>query len=285
MGRFALFLLMTAVLVPLYGLASPLGWRPRKALMRLWFKGACRLTALDVRVTGVPWRGGPALMVANHVSYLDVPVLGSLLDVVFVAKEDVATWPLFGFLARLVRTAFISRKPAEAQRQARHLGERLRRGESLLAFPEGTSTDGFAVRPFKTALFAVAEDGPALWVQPVSIAYPRAAAGKALTHGLENHYAWYGEMTLLPHLFTVFGLEGAEVEVIFHEPVPAAGFADRKALARYCREVVSQGVSMATGRWHAALPVHTGVSAPASPAIAGEDLDLDFDLLEPAAAS
>jgi 1-acyl-sn-glycerol-3-phosphate acyltransferase len=283
-GRFALFLLMTAVLVPLYGLASPLGRRPRKVLMRLWFKGACRLTALDVRVTGTPWRDGPVLMVANHVSYLDVPVLGSLLDVVFVAKEDVATWPLFGFLARLVRTAFISRKPAEAQRQARYLGERLRRGESLLAFPEGTSTDGFAVRPFKTALFAVAEDGPALWVQPVSIAYPRAA-GKALTHGLENLYAWYGEMTLLPHLFTVFGLDGAEVEVIFHEPVPAAAFADRKALARHCREVVSHGVSMATGRWHAALPVRAGASAPASPAVAGEDFDLDLDLLEPVTAS
>ncbi|WP_316978113.1 lysophospholipid acyltransferase family protein [Shumkonia mesophila] len=277
MGRFALFLLMTAVLVALYGLASPFGRRWRKALMRLWFKGACRLTALDVRVTGTPWRDGPVLMVANHVSYLDVPVLGSLLDVVFVAKEDVAAWPLFGFLARLVRTAFISRRPAEARRQARCLGERLRRGETLLAFPEGTSTAGFAVRPFKTALFAVAEDGPALWVQPVSIAYPRAAAGKALTHGLENLYAWYGEMTLLPHLFTVFGLKGAEVEVIFHEPVAASAFADRKDLARHCREVVSQGLSMATGRWHAAIPAHPGAAENAEP-------DVDLPDLEPAAA-
>jgi 1-acyl-sn-glycerol-3-phosphate acyltransferase len=92
-------------------------------------------------------------------------------------------------------------------------------------------------------------------------------------------------MTLLPHLFTVFGLEGAEVEVIFHEPVPAAAFADRKALARHCREVVSHGVSMATGRWHAALPVRAGASVPALPAVAGEDFDLDLDLLEPAAAS
>lgn len=277
---------MTAVLVALYGLASPLGRRPRKALVRRWFKGACRLTALHVRVTGAPWRDGPALMVANHVSYLDVPVLGSLLDVVFVAKEDVARWPLFGFLARLVHTAFISRRPAEARRQARTLGERLRRGETLLAFPEGTSTAGLAVRPFKTALFAVAEDGPALWVQPVSIAYPRAAAGKALTHGLENLYAWYGEMTLLPHLFTVFGLKGAEVEVIFHEPVPASAFADRKDLARHCREVVSQGLSMATGRWHAAIPARSGACAPALPDGAAENAEPDVDLpdLEPAAA-
>ncbi len=242
--------------------------------MRLWFKGACRLTALHVRATGRVRREGTTLLVANHVSYLDVPVLGSLLDVVFVAKEDVATWPLFGFLARLVRTAFISRRPAEALRQARTLGKRLKRGENLLAFPEGTNTDGFAVRPFKTALFAVAEDAPMLWIQPVSIAYPRAAAGKALTHGLEDLYAWYGEMTLLPHLFTVFGLEGAEVEVIFHEPIAAAAFADRKALARHCREVVSHGVSMAIGRWHAALPVPAGDAA-------GQDLDL----LEPATVS
>lgn len=246
--RFALFLLMTAVLVPVYALCGLLGRRTRKAVMRLWFKGACRLCALTVRVCGTPWRDGPALMVANHVSYLDVPVLGSLVDAVFVAKEDVARWPLFGFLARLVRTAFISRRPVEAQRQAQYLGGRLRRGETLLAFPEGTSTSGFVVRPFKTGLFAVAEGVPALWVQPVSIAYPRTVAGKALTHGLENHYAWYGDMMLLPHLLTVFGLDGAEVEVTFHEPVQAAAFADRKALAQHCREVVSQGVSMATGR-------------------------------------
>ena len=267
--RFALFLSMTALLVPVYLLLRPLSRAAGKAIAGGWFRGACRLCGLDVRVAGAPCRAGTTLLVANHVSYLDVPVIGSLVDVVFVAKREVADWPLFGFLARLVGTAFIGRKASGAAMQARYLSRRLKAGERLLAFPEGTSTDGLAVRPFKTALFAVAERMPAdrpLWIQPVSISYPRTADGRSLSGGLRDLYAWHGDMTLLPHLLKVFGLKGAQVEVIFHEPVLATAFADRKDLAHYCRAEVALGVSMAMGRWRTAVP--RSIAAPAvDPAI------------------
>lgn len=292
-GRFALFLLMTALLVPVYLVVYPLSPPARQAIVRLWFRGACRLCALTVRVTGAPCRDGATLLVANHVSYLDVPVIGSLLDVVFVAKQEVATWPLFGPLARLARTAFIGRKASTAARQAGDLAARLKAGESLLAFPEGTSTDGSTVRPFKTALFAVAEAMPAdqpLRVQPVSISYPRTAAGKSLNGGLQDLYAWYGDMTLLPHLLTVFGLKGADVEVIFHQPVLASDFVDRKDLAWHCRAEVALGVSMAMGRWRTAIPERAGTPViPSAVGLdrlaAGDEGEPALDALDPAVAA
>lgn len=241
---------MTGGLVVVYLLALPFGRRARYGVARLWFRGCCRLCSLRLRIIGTPYRSGPAFFAANHVSYLDIIAFGAVLDAVFVAKREVRGWPLFGLLARLVRTEFISRRAREAEQQTRSLAARLAAGESLIVFPEGTSTDGFCVRPFKTSLFGMTAHLPAssdLRVQPISIAYPRYATGKALIGGLESLYAWYGEMTLLPHMLGVFGLRGAEVEIRFHEPVALDAFADRKELARYCENQVAAGVSLANG--------------------------------------
>jgi len=248
--RSALFLGMTAGLVPVYLLVLPFGKRARNGIARLWFRGCCNLCALRLRIIGAPHEAGSTFYAVNHVSYLDIVALGAVLDAVFVAKREVRGWPLFGPLARLVRTEFISRKANEAEVQTRSLAARLAEGESLIVFPEGTSTDGFGVRPFKTSLFGVTAhlpEGSDLKVQPVSISYPRYVTGKALIGGLEALYAWYGEMTLLPHLLGVFGLRGAEVEIRFHEPVAPAAMADRKELARYCEDRVAEGIALANG--------------------------------------
>lgn len=191
------------------------------------------------------------MLVANHVSYLDVPVLGALIDATFVAKNEVARWPVLGALARLHETVFITRSRGDAPRQCRTLGRRLAADKALVIFPEGTSSDGSRVLPFKSALFAVAEhrpDSADLFVQPVSIAYTRYADGRPLIGPLRDYYAWHGDMTLLDHLLTVFGLGGACVEVAFHEPLPASAFASRKDLARRCQTIVAEGVRAAHGR-------------------------------------
>ncbi|MCG8508471.1 MAG: 1-acyl-sn-glycerol-3-phosphate acyltransferase [Rhodospirillales bacterium] len=272
--RLALLMGMTAGLVPVYLLLYPLGRGTRFAIARTWFRGCCRLCSLKLRVIGTPRRDGPTLFAANHVSYLDIPAFGALMDAVFVAKREVKTWPVFGPLARLVRTEFIGRKRREAARQTHSLSKRLKRGESLIVFPEGTSTNGLKVRPFKSSLFGVAEQLPkevGFKVQPVSIAYPRYATGKALIGGLESLYAWYGDMTMLPHVLTVLGLRGAEVELRFHEPVDIEDFADRKQLARHCESQVAAGVAASNGSWR------TAVRSFASPAIAAGDM---LDLLD-----
>ncbi|HEY9163527.1 MAG TPA: lysophospholipid acyltransferase family protein [Magnetovibrio sp.] len=171
---------------------------------------------------------GTTLYAANHVSYLDILVLGAVLsDGVFVAKSDVASWPLFGFLARLAGSEFIQRNPLKAQAQCQALAQRLHGGDSLIVFPEGTSTDGTGVKSFKSTLFAALDLAPGLGrVQPLTLVYRNPAC------------AWHGDMSLAPHVWEMFLAPGGRVEVIFHDPVYRADFPDRKQLAKYCEVVV-----------------------------------------------
>jgi len=237
------------LLVP-YLLMLPFGRRVPNAIAALWHRGARRLCGLRLWVSGTPTASPGAVYVANHVSYLDIPVLGGLVDATFVAKRDVAGWPLFGFLARLQRTVFVSRDPRRAGDDCSHLIGRLAEGERLIVFPEGTSSDGRRVLPFRSSIFEAVRRSAAAqaFVQPVSIAYPRYADGRALVGGLQDLYAWHGDMTLFDHLLGVFSHKGALVEVTFHEPVAVDDFADRKALARHCERIVADGVARAHGR-------------------------------------
>jgi lyso-ornithine lipid O-acyltransferase len=244
--RAAALLLWTGSLL----LPALLVWRLRgrlpRRLARLWCRGCCAIAGLEVRRLGRPASAAPVLFVANHVSYLDIIVLGGVLDAAFIAKSEVAGWPLIGLLGRLGRTVFVRRHALQSARQCDALAARLGAGESLVLFAEGTSTDGTRVRPFKSALFG-ALDRPDLaarvTIQPVTIAYTRFRGGLAIDHGLRRCYAWYGDMALAPHLWSALGLPGAEVELRFHEPVSGRAFASRKALASHAEREVANGLA------------------------------------------
>jgi lyso-ornithine lipid O-acyltransferase len=225
------------------------GWilrgHPPRRVVRLWHRGCCRIAGLRVRVCGAPALSGPTLFVANHVSYLDIVVLGGLVDAGFVAKAEVAAWPLIGWLARIGRTVFVERRAGTCAAQCNALAGRLRAGENLILFAEGTSSDGGRVLPFKSSLFAAVEHapgGPAIRVQPVTIAYARLRGGLPIDYALRPLYAWYGDMELAPHLWAVLSLPGAVIEVRFHAPLVAAEFGSRKALARYAERQVADGL-------------------------------------------
>lgn len=232
--RTILFLVLTVGLLVPYLVAYPVGRDSRRRVARLWFQGCCAIVGLELRVVGEPARTRPVMLVANHVSYLDVPVLAALVDGTFVAKQEVSTWPVFGFLARLARTVFVDRRPRAIRGQIAEVIERLRSRDAVFLFPEGTSSDGQRVLPFKSGLFRIAYPGfpnPQPMVQPVSI-----------TYGAGQEYAWYGTMTLVPHLWQVFSLPGTVVHLRFHEPVLPSIFPTRKALARYCEGSVGRGL-------------------------------------------
>ena len=242
--RLTLYLGVTIPLLPvqlvLVALRSPLARR----LPRVYHRLCCRILGFDVAVTGAPSTVRPTLFVSNHVSYVDIIALGAVLETSFIAKAEIARWPFFGWLAKLQRTEFVDRRGfrAAAHRDAIH--RRLVAGDDLVLFPEGTSGDGNAVLPFKSALFAVAQDtvrGRPLTVQPISIAYTRLD-GLPLGRGLRPYYAWYGGMTLLPHLWTMLGLGTVTASIFFHPPVDGIAFASRKALAEHCFAVISAGV-------------------------------------------
>jgi 1-acyl-sn-glycerol-3-phosphate acyltransferase len=185
----------------------------------------------------------PGALVANHASWLDIVALQSTAVPAFVSKSEVADWPGIGFIGRAIGTVFIARRAQEARAQTAQLEARLRTGDLLCIFPEGTSTDGQRVLPFKSTLFQVflgADPAADLWVQPVSLRY-RAPPGLPA-----DFYGWWGSMDFAGHLRAVLAQSrGGEVAVIFHPPLRARDFPSRKALAQAAGAAVRAGFETA----------------------------------------
>ncbi len=194
----------------------------------------------------------PTLFVSNHCSYSDVTVLGSVISGSFVAKSEVARWPVFGYLAKLQNSVFVDRAGIKAREQRDGMIQRLAAGDNLILFPEGTSDDGNRVLPFKSALFSVAqhrfENGDTVKIQPVTIAYTRLD-GMPTGRALKPYFAWYGDMELVSHIWELAGLGLITVEIVFHTPVEMSAFGSRKALAAHCHEAVSAGLAAANAGW------------------------------------
>lgn len=206
---------------------------------RVWSRLCLRLAGLRLEVEGRPIAFG-ALM-ANHCSWIDILALRACTLIYFVSKAEVADWPGIGYITRVTGTVFIERRRAEAKRQEQVLLERIRAGQLLCIFPEGTSTDGLRVLAFKSSLFSAFHHdghGEDLMVQPVSIRY-RTAPGSGLP---QSFYGWWGTMGFERHIWDVCcRSSGGRVRVIFHAPVRPTAFADRKALAAHCGATVAAG--------------------------------------------
>ena len=218
-----------------------------KRLPHIFHRVACRIVGLDVELWGERSRARPTLYICNHTSYFDIVALGSVLPGSFVAKVEVRGWPLFGFMARLQRTVFVERRRDATAKHRDEMVARMEAGDSLILFPEGTSSDGNRVLPFKTAFFGIAEKpigGRPLTVQPVSIAYTKLN-GIPMGRRYRPYYAWYGDMDLASHLLEMVGLGRATVVVECHAPVTIEQFKNRKELAAYCERVIAEGVSKA----------------------------------------
>lgn len=252
-ARLLVYAGFTLALIPvqaaLVALRAPLSKR-----FPTWYHRRClRLLGLKIVTHGTTPNTHPVLFVSNHVSYLDITVLGATLKgASFVAKSEVADWPLFGTLAKLQRTVFVDRAARrETSAQRDQMTRRLERGDDLILFPEGTSGDGNRVLPFKSALFSVAEKRPhgkPLTVQPVSLTYTKLD-NQPMGRYLRPFVAWYGDMDMADHIWTLAGLGTITAEITFHPPVTVDQFASRKEMARHCQHKIAVGVAeMLSGR-------------------------------------
>jgi 1-acyl-sn-glycerol-3-phosphate acyltransferase len=201
-----------------------------------WHRRALRALGVRVSTIGTPTEVRPLLVTANHVSWLDISVVASLMPVSFVAKSEVATWPIFGLFARLQRCVFVDRTRRTATgKTAGEIADRLAAGDCMVLFPEGTSSPGGDVLPFRSALIGAARaaidlgGGAPVSVQPLTIAYTRIA-GMPIGRCDRPRIGWYGDMELLSHLWGVAIAGGVDVTVVWGEPVVFAAGSDRKLL-------------------------------------------------------
>ena len=200
------------------------------ARVRDWYRRVLDCIGVRVAVRG-EWGGGPCLAVGNHISWLDVLVLGSALPVVFLSKSEIGRWPLLGRLARAGGTLFIARGAAgAARRSVEEIGRALGRGQSVLVFPEGTTGDGRRVGRFYPRLFAAAvESGRP--VRPVALRYPHPA-------GVHPKVRYTGRDLLVPSVLRVLSAAGLTAEVRIGAPLAAAG-RERRELASAARAIVA----------------------------------------------
>src|SRR5690606_34619561 len=244
-------LVWTGIMVTAQAIVLLLFRKHRYLIPRIFHKGLCRLLKVKVVTSGVIERSRPTLFVVNHISWLDIPVVGSALQGSFVAKREVAKYPLVGPVSKLQQTIFIERTRPAVRSHKGEMQERLKRGENLFLFPEGTSSNGIIIQDFKSAYFGLAErriNGTSLTVQPVTLAYSRMN-GIAMTRGTMGIVAWVGDEALPRHVWAFLKRGRITAELRLHPPVTIDSYDSRKAMASDCQMIIARSLSRAlTGR-------------------------------------
>jgi len=230
---------ITFPLMPVQWLAIRLNLGARRRIPVIYHRMLCAILGVRIRVVGERMPEHPLLIVANHSSWLDIPIISAVAPVVFVAKSEVATWPIFGWLAKLQRSVFVDRKRrARTAEVNAEIGQRLAEGDPVVLFGEGTSSDGNRVLPFRTALIGAARDALAeaehvrrVWIQPLALAYTELL-GLPIGRQHRHMVAWYGGLSLWPHLVGICRRGAIDVVVTWGEPVVFDESTDRKQAAR-----------------------------------------------------
>lgn len=239
-----LALIVQSVLIVLPGPA-------KVAFGQVYWAVICAMLGMKIRVIGQlathDASGRPIIYVSNHSSWLDIPVLGARIGASFVAKHEVGTWPVIGLVAKLGRTVYVRRSRASTGRERDDMRDRLASGDSLILFPEGTSSDGSRVLPFRSAFLSLAEqkvtaDGKTAIVQPVSVVYDRLA-GLPTGRSSRPLFAWYGDMDIGSHFWRLAQEKGFRATVLLHAPLDPAQFANRKELTAAVWRTCAEGAA------------------------------------------
>lgn len=246
--------------------------RLRFVIPLLFFRSMLKLIGVRLAMTGPMPKAG-TLLVANHMSWFDIIIIGAIMPLSFIAKSEVKSWPLFGQLALLQNTVFVDRRRGRhAIAEKNTIADRLRQGDNIVLFAEGTSTDGLRVLPFKSTLFASVEGLDAVSVQAMTMAYSRLH-NMAMGRRQRMAYGWIGEMTLLPHFFFMLGGPPLTVDIVFHPPLKDAAALSRKKMAHMLYMQVSHGLDAITrGSPHPVSAAQEEGSPPPHRAMAAHDI-------------
>jgi lyso-ornithine lipid O-acyltransferase len=205
---------------------------PSRAECAHWLHETCAraMRAIELQLTILGEIPAHGMMVSNHLSYLDIPVYSTALPCVFVSKAEVESWPILGRYARWAGSVFVQRHDrADAARANLSVGDALQNGVPVVLFPEGTTTDGERILRFHSTMLQPAIDA-AVPITPCAIHYKLDDGDPAL------EIAWWGDMTLLPHIINLVGKRTIRARIAFSTPIEARG--DRKQLSAVLHDAV-----------------------------------------------
>lgn len=237
----------TLPLMPVQALLLKVSPAAARRFPNWYHRNVCRILGVKLKIEGQVVDDKPVLLVCNHTSWLDIPVLSAVAPVSFVAKLEVGSWPFVSALARLQRSVFVDRTRRQATGDAAtEIMKRLKLGDTIVLFAEGTSSDGNRVLPFKTSLFGAVSgqgatgNGDAV-VQTAAVVYTHLR-GVPLTRADRPRIGWYGDMEMTSHAWGVLKSGPITATIKISPPVPLSEFKDRKDLALKTERAVRSAV-------------------------------------------
>lgn len=238
-SKLFIFVLLSLLTIPLQALGLVLFGRHKwfYLIPHLYHNMTCAIFNVKVKIKGQRVDSGQVLYVGNHLSYIDIPVLGGNMHATFIAKEEVKSWPIFGILGSLSKTVYIKRDRNAADQAIQNIEKSLNEHRSLILFPEGTSTNGTEILPFKSSLFELFLNEnlkEKLTIQPFTLTIDPPQNN--------DLYAWYGDMEMAPHLWQLAKSKGVRLTLIFHPPRKAKNYTDRKVFAKDCHGDTLKGL-------------------------------------------
>ena len=241
------FVLVSVITIPIQGIAFLLIGKTRfvNFIPNLYGKAVCFILRVKVEIKGTPATAGNVIYVGNHLSYADIGTIGGNLPASFISKAEIKSWPIFGQLATVSRTVFIRRDRNAAIQCIEDIKNTLMTGQNLILFPEGTSTNGATVLPFKSTLFELFLSDTLkskLTIQPFTVTLLETNDRSIEKPEDNDIYAWYGDDDFFPHLWRLAKSKGAKILLTFHAPRKAANYDDRKIFAADCYNDVSEGL-------------------------------------------
>lgn len=218
----------------------------RDGFCNFGYRVICAIIDISISVDGEVAKQRPLLLVSNHISYLDIMILGAKTPAHFIPKSEMAKWPVISTICRLLDCIFIERTPGKIKESRGKIHDALAKGEVLSLFPEGTTGDGRHLLPFKSSLFSIAEDrinteegGQELFIQPAIISYTSIGA-LPIDSTQWPDIAWYGDMVLVPHVWKLLQLGRINAKITFLPEVTLSQFGSRKELAMYCHNAAQK---------------------------------------------
>ncbi len=250
--RGAGFVALTLPLMPVQWTLLKVNRRLARRLPHWYHRKVCQIAGVKITVLGKVVTDRPVLLASNHVTWLDIMVLSAVAPVSFVAKKEVANWPFAGTLARLQRTVFVDReRRTSVGNTAGEIASRLRQGDAIVLFAEGTTSDGNRVLPFRSSLFGAITAGASngdqlsladdIVVQTLSIAYTRRN-GIPMTWADRRGFGYLGDIGIGESAWSLLCGGSLEATITVGPPRPISQFADRKALAKHAETEVRAGV-------------------------------------------
>lgn len=224
----------------------------RDRLAKFGFRGLLRIIGVSVRVTGSHSDLRPQLLVTNHISYLDIPILCCYTDAYFTPKAEIAKWPVIGSATNISGAIYVDRRPEKVLEMKQRLQTALAGNHALCLFPESTTGNGLRLQPFRSGFFSLAEEpvnGRELAVQPAALTYTHIRNLPIDTTQWPT-IAWYGDMELVPHLWELLKLAPIEAELVFLPPVTLSQYGNRKKLAAHCQQVIGDTIQSIRQRRH-----------------------------------